>query len=41
MRGGAKSLTAFDRVVTDDVEQSAPGGAEQLNYQGAYARRDR
>jgi ornithine cyclodeaminase/alanine dehydrogenase-like protein (mu-crystallin family) len=32
-----ESMTVFDRVVTDDVEQSAPGGAEQLNYQGAYA----
>lgn len=31
------SLTALDRVVTDDVEQSAPGGSEHLNYPGAYA----
>jgi ornithine cyclodeaminase/alanine dehydrogenase len=32
-----ESMAAFDRVVTDDVEQSAPGGSEQLNYRGAYA----
>jgi len=32
-----ESMAAFDRVVTDDVEQSAPGGTEQLNYRGAYA----
>jgi ornithine cyclodeaminase/alanine dehydrogenase len=31
------TLAAFDRVVTDDVAQSAPGGKEQLNYVGTYA----
>jgi len=33
----AETFHAYDRVVTDDVEQSKPGGPEQLNYRGAFA----
>jgi ornithine cyclodeaminase/alanine dehydrogenase len=33
----ADTFDAFDRVVTDDVEQSKPGGPEQLNYRGSFA----
>jgi ornithine cyclodeaminase/alanine dehydrogenase len=27
----------LDRVFTDDVAESGPGGSEKLNYAGAYA----
>ena len=33
----ASTLGGFERVVTDDVEQSGPGGSEKMNYAGAYA----
>jgi ornithine cyclodeaminase/alanine dehydrogenase len=33
----ASTLGAFERVVTDDIEQSGPGGSEKMNYAGAYA----
>ncbi len=32
-----ESLARLDSVVTDDVEQSGPGGSEKLNYQGPFA----
>ena len=31
-----KTLGALDKVVTDDLEQSAPGGPEKLNYPFPY-----
>jgi len=31
------TLTGFDRVVTDNIRQSGPGGAEKLNFDGTYA----
>ncbi len=32
----ASTLGALDRVFTDDIEQSGPGGSEKLNYGGAF-----
>ncbi|HEV3176513.1 MAG TPA: hypothetical protein VGZ72_11015 [Stellaceae bacterium] len=33
----ASSFGALDRVFTDDVAESGPGGSEKLNYAGTYA----
>ncbi|MBV9749162.1 MAG: ornithine cyclodeaminase family protein [Acetobacteraceae bacterium] len=32
-----ESLTALDRIFTDDLAEVAPGGSERLNYDGPYA----
>jgi ornithine cyclodeaminase/alanine dehydrogenase-like protein (mu-crystallin family) len=32
-----ETLGAFDRVVTDNMAQSGPGGSEKLNFDGTYA----